>query len=169
MSVRNGIFFVVVLVVLCVVCAGCVSDDGSGSQQEVLPGSSLDLFSAGGRGVYMNYTDDVSGESWWVAVKSRVGSSVLSLRTPDVSVKDVVLSEEKRKIVSEAFTLSGVSRVGLLYRPSRLLSDSDQGWGILSAGYAFRLLPPIRTVALTSEEWNALLPRLKEALLKITD
>lgn len=168
MSVRNGIFFVVVLVVLCVVCAGCVSD-GSSSQNEVLPGSSLDLFSAGDGSVYMNYTDDVSGESWWVAVKSRVGSSVLSLRTPDVSVKNVVLSEEKRKILSEAFTLSGVPRVGLLYHPGRLLSDSDQGWRILSAGYAFGLLPPIRTVALTSEEWNALLPRLKEALLKITD
>ena len=145
--------------------AGCVTDSSDNTTNS--SGYLLNPLQTAGelRGMYLNYVDSDTGDSWWVHMKTKVGTSVLSLRGPNLSMTDEVLTEDKLKILNTALELSGADKMSRWYIPPEKLSET--GNVTFWVEYALGHSPYYSSIALPSTKWESVWPALRSALVEI--
>lgn len=181
----------IILSILCIALvsllasAGCISDFGN-TAHSLNPVASFGEL----RGMYLNYVDENSGESWWADMKTKVGSSVLSLKGPNISVSEVELTDEKRQILEAALKVYDSSmyrKTGVNIGKYVLFNQSGspdmimydyfipvslnntpeylQFWTEYSGSH----LPFFNTGAVSAVEWRKYWPQLRDALLNAAE
>jgi hypothetical protein len=179
---RKTIVFLLCLVFVCVIAsAGCIGNFSDNSTHSLNPVKSVGEL----RGLYLNYVDEKSGESWWVDMKTKVGSSVLSIKGPNISVSNMELTDEKREILEAALRLCELSinpGTGIQFGKTGLFNQSANPGLIIReyfipetlgnspkdlqfwAEYSMSRYPYLGTGGISAAEWKGFWPVLRDAL-----
>ena len=179
-----GIALLCFALVLLLAGAGCITSQNqdTDTEQSLNPASQVGEL----RGMYLNYVDEKSGDSWWATMKTKVGSSVLSLKSPKVSVSEMELSDEKREILETALKLCGLSiNPGTGFALAKLNASNEADTSEFSlkdlfaletasespknlqfwTEYSMSRYPYFGIGGISKAEWNRVWPVLQKALL----
>ncbi|HJJ48008.1 MAG TPA: hypothetical protein O0X39_03305 [Methanocorpusculum sp.] len=161
--------------------AGCIVESNNNSTYSLNPMAKVGEL----RGLYLNYVDDKTGDSWWATTKTKVGSSVLSLKGPDIAVSEIELSDEKREILQTALNLCELSMISgqaLNLGKSNLFGYEEAGSSIYDyflpktidessndvrmwVEYSIQRYPYVGIGKISASELKRIWPVLKDALL----
>jgi len=159
--------FLLLAAVFCA-AAGCVEpktpDVRIQSLNQILDNSSVGEI----KEMYLGFVDEKSGKSWWVSLKNKVGSSVLSAG-PDADKIEAALTGEKAHLVGDSLEFIGIDkRLGYYslekYEIEELKnltrSHNIEEW----TKYSLTHLPTPVYHSATLSDWKSYLPILKKVL-----